>query len=226
MKNIIALLFVAATSMFAEPILKISHRMDTTPNKVDSFRGSILIPNSFGDMAIQTQVMDTSVQPWKELYPAKAPTPAKGREVTRKGTYIFLDGATLDHAVTAKLDGVDVIINDTWKTDRPAKGFSNTTLWMTWMICGDLIIEQGGKTIFPSENKMISIDQSSPIIFRRKSTNEFLFKVTGDYVSVRIEYYAKNAEWGLSLHLSAVQDPFASQISKPMAVNWKVSFKK
>ncbi len=223
MKNIIVFIFFAATSIFAAPILKITNGVDA---KAGSFRGSISIPNAFGDLAIQTRVMDTNVQPWKELFPTKAPASAKGSELTRKGTYIFSDGSTLDHAVTAKIDGADVIINDTWKTDRPAKGFSNTTLWMTWMICGDLIIEQDGKIIFPSDNNIILIGRSTPIIFRRKSTGDFLFKVTGDYVSVAIEYYIQHTEWGLSLHLYAVQNPYASPISKPMAVNWKVSFKK
>ena len=58
---------------------------------------------------------------------------------------------------------------------------------------------------------------------KRKSNGEFLFELSGDYMSVTPAYYANNT--GLTLRLLNVPSDINAHIGDKTTLNWTLSFK-
>ena len=188
------------------------------------YRDPIIITTDLGKIQIQSVVIETTSQPWKDLQPKTTPTPSQGTNLTRTATYVFSDGTELTYNVNAKVAETDVIVKGSWQTPKSVKGFARVSLWVTQDISNDLTIEEGGKPVFSGSNKQLRLTKLGQFTFRKKSTGEFLFKVTGDYVGALMFFTDKHPEWGVSLELDNVPNLSEATISAPMETNWKLSF--
>ena len=63
------------------------------------------------------------------------------------------------------------------------------------------------------------------MVFKRKSTGDFLFELSGDYLAVIPAMRADKPENGLTLRLATVSDDHHSTIGDVTQANWSLSFK-
>ena len=210
------LLMLSATSLLGE----------TTLNIKDGFRDPIAILTDLGQMEIRTVVRDTSVKPWNELSPKEKVTPKEGSNLTRTGTYEFLNGATLVHTANARVQGADVLISGKWKIDNEVKGLVGMILWVPDELASDLVIEHEGVPVYPGFDKYKIINGGGAFTFRQQSTGNVLFVVSGDYTKAVLEHHDSNPKWGLGIMLTkenaGAPDGMLEDQGK---MDWKVSFK-
>jgi hypothetical protein len=187
-----------------------------------------ILTDGLPNMEIRTEVTDTSTGGWKRVVPKEKFEPASGTEVTRVGTYEFPDGAQITHTVKAKIDGKSVRMATDWAPASGAKGFSRVDLWLPQDLLQDLVITIGEKKIFPYEaaEKPRYIKNTDSLVFKRQSTGEVLFELSGDFVSIVPPWVLPDKpELGGTLRIQNVPDDMHCTIGDATQMNWTISFK-
>jgi hypothetical protein len=180
------------------------------------------------NMEIRTEVTDTSTGGWKRVVAKEKIEPVSGAEVTRVGTYEYPDGSQITHTVKAKIDGKSVQMAADWTPPSQAKGFSRVDLWLPQDLLQDLVITIGEKKIFPYEaaEKPRYIKNTDSLVFKRQSTGEVLFELSGDYVSIVPPWVLPDKpELGGTLRIQNVPDDMHSTIGDATQMNWTMAFK-
>lgn len=148
-----------------------------------------------------------------------------GGEVERVGMYGFNDGSDVELTVKAKIEDSQVMVNAAWPNQSSAPGFTMLVLNIPQEIAEDLTIEADGSPVFRNfENNGIFVS-SEELLFRRTSTDEFLFKMTGDNVAGHILFNADDLAEGLSLRSVNGTDPNNCTISDSPTIGFTLSFK-
>lgn len=188
-------------------------------------RGNINITtDTLPGLQIRTEIKDVSSREWKNTTVKQKTTPAQGNEVIRTETRTFLDGTEVAHTVKASVHGKEVDVDASWVPTANARGFSRVDLWVPQDIVEDMVMTIGEANAFRFGDGQIirTFANTAPLVARRKSNGEFLFSITGDYVSVTPAYY-ENAK-GLTVRLLNVPSDIGAQIQDKTTLNWKISF--
>jgi len=177
-----------------------------------------------GEIQTRSFVTDNITQPWNALKPTAEASVAEGEDLTRNGSYVFSDKTELSLSVNARVEGSDVIVKGSWQANNPVKGFAFTSLWVPEEFARDVMVEEGGVQVFPGIEKPVDFKGSRTFTFRQLSTGKFLFKVTGDFLVAKLQFFADRPEWGLDLRFFGIPDPMTAVLGDPMQTNWKISF--
>lgn len=203
-------------------------RASTPRELVLSERGEIRIEtDTLPGLEIRTDVRDVSTGEWKHTRVVQKCAPAQGPAIERTETRAFLDGTEVAHTVKAEIANDTVTVAASWIPSGAAKGFSRVDLWIPDTLLDDLVLTLGDATIFPrAEAQPIRTYQNTgPVVAKRKSNGEFLFQLTGDYLSVTPAYYPENPNTGLTLRLLNVPTDNTANIGDKTELNWSLSFK-
>lgn len=201
----------------------------STPRElVLSERGEIRIEtDTLPGLEIRSDVKDVSTGEWKNTRVVQKCAPAQGTAIERTETRAFLDGTEVAHTVKAAIANDTVTVAASWIPNGTAKGFSRVDLWIPESLVEDLVLTLGDATIFPrSEGQPIRTHQNTgPVVAKRKSNGEFLFRLDGDYLSVTPAYYPENPNTGLTLRLLNVPNDTTANIGDKTDLSWSLSFK-
>ena len=180
------------------------------------------------NMEIRTEVLDTSTGGWKRIVAKEKVEPVSGAEVPRVGTYEFPDGSQITHTVKAKIEGKSVQVAADWTPPSESKGFSHVDLWLPQDLLQDLTITIGEKKIFPYEaaEKPRYIKNTDNLVFKRQSTGEVLFELSGDFVNfVPPWVFPGKPELGGALRIQNIPDDMHSTIGDATQMHWSIEFK-
>ena len=190
--------------------------------------GEILIAtDSLPDLQIRTEVKEVADRQLKLTQIVEKCAPAQGDSVERVQKHLFSDGTELTHTVNAKIADSQVDVAASWVASSKAPGFSRVDLWIPEQLCDDITVEIGGQTAFPyasESSPFVTYQGSEPVVVKRRSTGEFLFRVTGDYSSVVPAFYVQQPSAGLMLRLLTVPEEIKAGIADKTAVNWSLNF--
>jgi len=188
---------------------------------------AIVIQTDVGNLEIRTRAHETSTQKgWRAVPSKDSVSPSSGPEITRSYTYDFPDGTIVTDNLTVKSGPSNVDVKFTYSAPHPTPGFFYSILGMPKEMAEDAsIFDENGDNIFPDKKTPCEVKLASQLTFRNRSTGQFLFKVSGDYSSVVVEFHPSNPEWGLNLLITSVPNAKESKIGDLVETNWKISFK-
>lgn len=177
------------------------------------------------NLEARTAVYDVSAGEWKSTRVVAKAAEAQGAEVVRQETRGFPDGTEVPHTVKAKIADKAVEVAASWAPTGNPQGFSRVDLWLPEDLAQDVVMTVGDKEVYsPStEKSIVSKENTAPLVAKRKSNGEFLFELSGDYMSVTPAYYANNT--GLTLRLLNVPSDINAHIGDKTTLNWTLSFK-
>ncbi len=188
----------------------------------------LLTTDSLPPMQIRTEVKDVSSGEWKNTKVIQKCAPAGGTEVERTQTYVFPDGSEVTHTVDAKIAGNAVDVAASWVAPAAnPPGFSRVDLWIPEDLAGEISITIGDQTVFPrAEGQTIkTYATGGPVVVKRRSNGEFLFQLTGDFMSVTPAFYPEQSAAGLTLRLLNVPADNTAKIGDNTQLKWSLSFK-
>lgn len=218
-----ALHLVAVTGVIAYAALQ-SQAATPTSLVLDESGNINITTDSLPGLQIRTEIKDVSSREWKNTTSKQKPTPAEGSEIERTETRAFLDGTEVAHSVKASIRGEEVDVAASWVPTANASGFSRVDLWVPQDIVEDLVMAVGENKVFEfgDTQAIRTFANNAPLVAKRKSNGEFLFSISGDYVSVTPAYY-ENAK-GMTVRLLNVPSDIDAQIQDKSSLNWKISF--
>lgn len=188
----------------------------------------LLATDALPDIQIRTDVKEIADGQWKPTKVLVKCAPAQGTSVDRVQKYAFPDGTEIEHTVKAQIAGDKVDVAASWVANGNSPGFSRVDLWIPDDLRADITASIGDQVIFPyaAENQpIITYTSGGPVVFKRKSTGEFLFQLTGDFMSVTPAFYPSNPQAGLTFRLLNVPLDTTAKIGDKTSLNWSLSFK-
>ena len=230
------MLFLSMKNLHFLPLVLLASCLMVS-NSVRASKPESLELNKIGDIIISceglpalqmhTEVTDVSTGGWKNASHKGDFLQSSGNDVERVENYVFPDGTEITHTVKAKIQGDSVAMAASWAPPGPAIGFSRVDLWLPQEIAEDVVITVGPAKIFPIEegDHPRPVNNTNPVVFKRKSTGDFLFELSGDYLAVIPAMRADKPENGLTLRLATVSDDHHSTIGDVTQANWSLSFK-
>lgn len=218
------LLAIAALLCWANPSYAVTPTALTLKEN-----GEILVAtDSLPELQIRTDVKEVADGQWKPTKVVAKCAPAQGPSVERIQKYLFPDGTEIDHTVTAQIAGDSVDVAASWVANGNSPGFSRVDLWIPDTLLNDITVTIGDQTAFPftSENQPIkTYTTGGPVVVKRASNGEFLFKLTGNFVNVTPTFYPTQPQNGLTLRLLNVPLDTTAKIGDKTSLNWSLSFK-
>lgn len=182
--------------------------------------------DSLPDMEIRVEVKEVSHREWGKTEAKEKYQPTSGTDIERLQTYGFPDGSEIKHAVKVKIQGSEVKMSAEWSSGSAA-GFSRVDLWIPQELSEDMIVTLGDKKVFPTdEGKNLGvIKNTDTLVFKRKSSGEFLFTLSGDYFGVFMGLVRDHPEMGLTIRIGNVPLDIAATIGDATQMSWTLGFK-
>ncbi len=190
--------------------------------------GEILVKtDGLPDLQIRTEVKDVSTGQWKNTSAVPKCVPSAGSSVERVQTSVFPDGSEVAHTVNAKIDGAAVNVAASWVPTGNPPGFSRVDLWIPENLAREITVTIGDTQVFPfPEGQVIkTYETRGPMVVKRRSNDEFLLQLSGDFVSATPSYYPSIPNNGLTLRLLNVPNDTTAKIGDNTQLNWSLSFK-
>jgi hypothetical protein len=179
--------------------------------------------NSLGDFGIRLEVAETTTKVWKSPKQTK-PSLASGEEVELAVTNTFSDYSVVNTKVTAKIEGNSVKVRGEWPTESTVQGFVRLDLWFSQEMAEDLTIYAHGEVLTTNMDKIISkVKQVNAIEFRKTSTGEFLFRVTGNLFA-SVMFLSDRPQSGLWVRLGTTNNANSVRISDATEMEYTIEF--
>jgi hypothetical protein len=197
-----------------------------SPKSLDlNERGAIsLETDTIGTLGIVTDVNETSQGSWKAVPPVGSVEPQTGTQLTRKLTYKFPD-EPVEMTTQAKIEGSKVVVEANWNAQSSAPGFARVDLAIPEELANDLTIELRDKPFMVNMDKGRNFKNEGDFVFRRTSTGEFLFRLTGEFPEIQFWFRESAREDGLRIRIFNVPNANTSTIGDATTLKWTLSFK-
>ena len=195
--------------------------------ELNKIGGIVISCEGLPPLEMHTEVTDVSTGGWKHASHTGNFLPSSGNDVERVENYMFPDGTEITHTVKAKIQGSSVVMAASWAPAGPAIGFSRVDLWLPQETAADIDITVGTTKIYPLEegDHPRAIKNTDPMVFKRKSSGDFLFELSGDYLGIIPAFVADRPESGLTIRLATVPDDHHCTIGDVTQANWTLAFK-
>jgi hypothetical protein len=181
--------------------------------------------DSLGEFGIRLEVVDNSTGVWRGPAKQTKPVPAAGQEVELALTNTFSDDSVVDTKVSAKIEGNSIKVRGEWPNDSTVQGFVRLDLWFSQEMAEDLTISANGQVLTTNMDQTSTIMELDDVEFRKTSTGEFLFRVTGNFFA-SVMFLPDSPSQGLWLRLDNSRNPNAASISDVTEMEYTISFDK